>query len=53
MLTTVSLQCDIAQKDSLYVSCTLCTCTKIYKNAPRLPCFKATLGDVLFFRSGE
>ncbi|KAK4152150.1 hypothetical protein C8A00DRAFT_44744 [Chaetomidium leptoderma] len=44
-------QCDLAQKQSLYVSCTLCAGTKIYKNAPRHPCFKATLADILFFRS--
>ncbi|KAK4033830.1 hypothetical protein C8A01DRAFT_19292 [Parachaetomium inaequale] len=44
--------CDLAQKQSLYVSCTLCTEHKIYKNAPRHPCFKTTLADILFFRSG-
>ncbi|KAK3294535.1 uncharacterized protein B0H64DRAFT_400950 [Chaetomium fimeti] len=45
-------QCDLAQKESPYVSCTLCTEHKIYKNAPRLPCFGTTLADILFFRSG-
>ncbi|KAK0744840.1 hypothetical protein B0T21DRAFT_358540 [Apiosordaria backusii] len=44
-------QCDLAAK-SLYVSCTLCACTKIYKNVPRMPCFRSTLVDVLFFRAG-
>ncbi|KAG7287574.1 hypothetical protein NEMBOFW57_007086 [Staphylotrichum longicolle] len=44
--------CDLAHQQSLYVSCTLCAATKLYKNAPRLPCFKATLEDILFFRSG-
>ncbi|KAK0665620.1 hypothetical protein QBC41DRAFT_327580 [Cercophora samala] len=44
-------QCDLAAK-SLYVSCTLCACTKIYKNVPRLPCFRSTLVDILFFRAG-
>lgn len=47
------LKCDLAHQQSLYVSCTLCAATKLYKNAPRLPCFKATLEDILFFRSGE
>ena len=47
------LQCDLAQQYSPYVSCTLCVGTKIYKNAPRHPCFKATLEEILFFRSGE
>ncbi len=46
------LQCDLAQQHSPYVSCTLCAGTKIYKNAPRHPCFKATLEEILFFRSG-
>jgi hypothetical protein len=46
-------QCDLAQKKSPYVSCTLCTEHKVYKNAPRHPCFKTTLADILFFRSGE
>ncbi|KAL1840237.1 hypothetical protein VTJ49DRAFT_668 [Mycothermus thermophilus] len=44
--------CDLAQKLSPYVSCSLCAGTRIYKNAPRMPCFKATLQDILFFRSG-
>ncbi|KAK4171558.1 hypothetical protein QBC36DRAFT_339723 [Triangularia setosa] len=44
-------QCDLAAK-SLYVSCTLCMCTKIYKNVPRMPCFRSTLVDILFFRAG-
>ncbi|KAK4671865.1 hypothetical protein QC764_609410 [Podospora pseudoanserina] len=44
-------QCDLAAK-GLYVSCTLCTCTKIYKNVPRMPCFRSTLVDIMFFRAG-
>jgi hypothetical protein len=46
-------QCDIAQQESFYVSCSLCANTKIYKNAPRHPCFKAVLEHVLLFRSGK
>ncbi|KAK4199998.1 hypothetical protein QBC40DRAFT_280934 [Triangularia verruculosa] len=44
-------QCDLAAK-GLYVSCTLCACTKIYKNVPRMPCFRSNLVDILFFRAG-
>ncbi|KAH6632114.1 hypothetical protein F5144DRAFT_490873 [Chaetomium tenue] len=44
--------CDLAQKESPYVSCTLCTEHRVYKNAPRHPCFKNTLAEILFFRSG-
>ncbi|KAL2267134.1 hypothetical protein VTJ83DRAFT_4411 [Remersonia thermophila] len=44
--------CDLARKSSPYVSCSLCAGTRIYKNAPRMPCFKATLQDILFFRAG-
>ncbi|KAL2020429.1 hypothetical protein VTK56DRAFT_8395 [Thermocarpiscus australiensis] len=45
-------QCDLAQKDSPYVSCSLCKTTRIYKGVPRMPCFKSTLADILLFRSG-
>ncbi|KXX78005.1 hypothetical protein MMYC01_201721 [Madurella mycetomatis] len=45
-------QCDLAQKQSPYLSCTLCACKKLYKNVPRMPCFKETLQDILFYRPG-
>ncbi|GAB1319223.1 Zn(2)-C6 fungal-type domain-containing protein [Madurella fahalii] len=45
-------QCDLAQKQSPYLSCTLCARKKLYKNVARMPCFKATLEDTLFYRSG-
>ncbi|KAK4238564.1 hypothetical protein C8A03DRAFT_15005, partial [Achaetomium macrosporum] len=45
-------QCDLAQQQSLYISCSHCARTRIYKNAARFPCFRAGLVDVLFFRSG-
>ncbi|KAK4169918.1 hypothetical protein QBC43DRAFT_306835 [Cladorrhinum sp. PSN259] len=45
-------QCDLALQASPYISCTLCTCTKLYKNASRMPCFRSTLMEILFFRDG-
>ncbi|KAL2143606.1 hypothetical protein VTI28DRAFT_10191 [Corynascus sepedonium] len=45
-------QCDLALVESPYDSCTRCITQKIYKNAPRNPCFKTTLADILLFRSG-
>ena len=53
VLILTSSQCDLAQQESLYVSCTTCTHTRLYKRAARNPCFKSTLADILFFRSGE
>ncbi|KAK4251374.1 hypothetical protein C7999DRAFT_10852, partial [Corynascus novoguineensis] len=44
--------CDLALVESPYDSCTRCIKQKIYKNAPRNPCFKTTLADILLFRSG-
>ncbi|KAK0636571.1 hypothetical protein B0T17DRAFT_482151 [Bombardia bombarda] len=45
------LQCDLAQKQSPYESCKLCTRTKIYKNIKQMPCFNSDLKNILFFRS--
>ncbi|KAK4222965.1 hypothetical protein QBC38DRAFT_374093, partial [Podospora fimiseda] len=45
-------QCDLALQTSPYISCTLCTSTKLYKNVSRMPCFRSTLLDILFFRDG-
>jgi hypothetical protein len=53
ILILTSSQCDLSQQESLYVSCTTCAHTRLYKSAARNPCFKSTLADILFFRSGE
>ncbi|KAK3688256.1 hypothetical protein B0T22DRAFT_376723 [Podospora appendiculata] len=45
-------RCDLALKPSLYTPCTACASTRIYKGVPRMPCFKSTLQDIYFFRSG-
>ncbi|KAK3985492.1 hypothetical protein QBC44DRAFT_335102 [Cladorrhinum sp. PSN332] len=45
-------QCDLALQVSPYISCSLCASTKLYKNVSRMPCFRSTLLDILFFRNG-
>ncbi|KAK0627475.1 hypothetical protein B0T14DRAFT_136514 [Immersiella caudata] len=45
-------KCDLALKDSLYVPCTRCSTSRLYKNVSPLPCFKSILKEVMFFRDG-
>ncbi|KAK4183081.1 hypothetical protein QBC35DRAFT_508751 [Podospora australis] len=43
--------CDLAAQGP-YVSCSLCKGSKLYKGVLRMPCFRSTLVEVLFFRPG-
>ncbi|KAK0645707.1 hypothetical protein B0T16DRAFT_457705 [Cercophora newfieldiana] len=45
-------KCDLALKESLYVPCTRCSTSKLYKNVSPMPCFKSVLKEVMFFRDG-
>ncbi|KAK4449885.1 hypothetical protein QBC34DRAFT_298388 [Podospora aff. communis PSN243] len=45
-------KCDLALKESLYVPCTRCSTSRLYKNVSPMPCFKSILKEVMFFRDG-
>ncbi|KAK3352541.1 hypothetical protein B0T25DRAFT_456226 [Lasiosphaeria hispida] len=45
-------KCNLALQTNPYRGCTRCELTKTYKGLPRMPCFRETLKDILFFRAG-
>ncbi|KAK0714704.1 hypothetical protein B0H67DRAFT_578859 [Lasiosphaeris hirsuta] len=45
-------KCNLALQTNPYRGCSRCENTKTYKGLPRMPCFRETLKDILFFRAG-
>jgi len=45
-------KCDLAQQENPYLSCRLCSDSRVYKGAYRMPCSQATLWEMILFRTG-